>query len=352
MKITILGAGIEGLVCAGELLRLGHEVTLVERHAHIGGRARSLTLGGRPFNLGPRAIYIGGHFHRALRRAGVEPRGFKPALDGSGALWRGDLVSLPGGLAGLLRVPWLDARAKRELALAFAQIAIGRFSIRDNESTGAWIDRHSSTNSGRALLRGLARVSSYRVEPTLPADVGLRQMRSAAVRGVIYTDGDWQPLVDGLRADLERRGIEIVVGARTAARSGTILEAFPPTDAASVTASCLDVVLARLPDPRRRLVLGLDEPLYLSVHTSRNSAGSAGVHVMGYGAATRDRLEAVLDRVQPGWRDVLLGARYLPRMVVDHEVPGRGLLADGAAESGYRKARALAASSERPAVAA
>jgi len=89
------------------------------------------------------------------------------------------------------------------------------------------------------------------------------------------------------------------------------------------------VALARLPDPRATFALGVDWPLYLSVHsrTARVAPpGAALVCTMKYLApqetpdAARDlaELESLLDALQPGWRDVAVDRRWLPAMVASN----------------------------------
>ncbi len=184
---------------------------------------------------------------------------------------------------------------------------------------------------------------------------------SASVR---YLDGGWQTLVDQLRAAAEAAGVRIVTGARVVdvaydegvrevrladgtawSVSATIL-AVAPSEAASmvagrahatlaawaaaaqpVLAASLDVGLARLPRPRLTYVFGVDEPLYLSVHSKYAKLGPEGtamIHVMRYldetapadPAEIERQLEGLLDLAQPGWRDVVVARRFLPRLVV------------------------------------
>ncbi len=98
-------------------------------------------------------------------------------------------------------------------------------------------------------------------------------------------------------------------------------------------AATLDLGLRRLPVPERRVVLSVDEPLYLSVHTPAARlvrAGASGevVHVLCYGAMEdRDAtaaMAAFLDRCQPGWRDEVVVERHRRRMVVAHDRPRPG----------------------------
>ncbi|MCU1349474.1 MAG: hypothetical protein JWO56_2504 [Acidobacteria bacterium] len=118
----------------------------------------------------------------------------------------------------------------------------------------------------------------------------------------------------------------------------------------AVTATCLDVALSSLPSPSTKLALGIDRPNYLGVHSSfaqLTPRGGALVHVAKYRkqraaisddelesdqprrgdevAADEQELEALLDRLQPGWRDVLVHRRFLPSMTVSHALVTPGM---------------------------
>jgi phytoene dehydrogenase-like protein len=84
-----------------------------------------------------------------------------------------------------------------------------------------------------------------------------------------------------------------------------------------------------LPDEKTTFALGIDRPLYFSVHSHAARlapTGGALVSTIKYLPATerhdaaRDEaeLECWLDRLQPGWRDVLVERRWLPAMVVSN----------------------------------
>jgi protoporphyrinogen oxidase len=60
MKITVLGAGPAGMTAAWELSNRGHEVTIVDRHAFVGGAAASQPVGegGARMDFGPHAFHL------------------------------------------------------------------------------------------------------------------------------------------------------------------------------------------------------------------------------------------------------------------------------------------------------
>ena len=199
----------------------------------------------------------------------------------------------------------------------------------------------------------------------MSAGLAVGQLQLALAHNVRYLDGGWETLVDGLRAPRPRSTavayatgaavVELVRGADGALagvrlRSGEVVRAAAvilaldaaaaapllpegaaalaaARDADPVRAACLDVGLARLPRPRATFALGIDEPLYCSVHSaaapSSRPRAAAMIHVARYlGDDTPDpgvderELEGVLDRLQPGWRDVVVERRFLPHMVV------------------------------------
>jgi phytoene dehydrogenase-like protein len=95
-----------------------------------------------------------------------------------------------------------------------------------------------------------------------------------------------------------------------------------------VRAACLDVGLSRLPVAGATFALGIDEPVYASVHSAvarLHPGAGAVIHVAKYlpvggdgDAADAQLLEGVLDLLQPGWRDVVVARRFLPELTVSH----------------------------------
>ena len=139
-------------------------------------------------------------------------------------------------------------------------------------------------------------------------------------RAVAALEEDSVVLGDGRK--LKASAIVLAVAPFEVARlTGHVTELEP------IRAGCLDVALSRLPDPTTNFALGIDEPLYFSVHSSVAKlapAGAALIHVARYLAPGEipdvDRLEALLDLMQPGWREVVVEKRFLPKMTVTHAV--------------------------------
>jgi phytoene dehydrogenase-like protein len=102
-------------------------------------------------------------------------------------------------------------------------------------------------------------------------------------------------------------------------------------EAKPVRLVCLDVALSSLPDMDALFALGVDRPLYFSVHSAYAKLapeGGALIHVakyLGSSIAPKPRedqpeLEELLDLMQPGWRELLVKKRPLPSMVVSNAV--------------------------------
>jgi hypothetical protein len=95
----------------------------------------------------------------------------------------------------------------------------------------------------------------------------------------------------------------------------------------AVCAACLDLGLSQLPEPRQKFALGLDEPLYLSVHSSAARLapeGGALVHILRYLEPDQQRdkasliteLEGFADLIQPGWRSHVRARQFFWKMPV------------------------------------
>lgn len=358
VDVVVVGAGLGGLAAAALAGRAGLRVAVCERAGTAGGRARTQLRAGFALNLGPHALYRDGAAERVLRDLGVETTGGTPPVSGSLALDRGACHALPGGAVSLLTTGLFGLGGKIELARMLARLGQIDTDALAGVPVDAWLARAVRHPDVRRLLHALVRLVSYAHAPDrLSAGFAVAQLRHALRHGVRYLDGGWQTLVDALHAravaagvevrtaapvvavEPDGRGVRLRDGGTVAARAVVLaldaaatapLLADGPTrrwaeDAVPVRAACLDVCLARLPRPSTRFALGIDRPLYCSVHSAVAQlapAGGALVHVARYldgssdePSATEDELAGVLDAVQPGWREVVVFRRFLPDLV-------------------------------------
>jgi len=156
--VVVVGAGVAGLAAAGRLRRAGVSVTLVEAAARIGGRARTTTVGGSPFDLGAtwlhaaqrnplvalaapedrlrdsdaarrERVFIGGRPATAAERAAYEAAGERLADVVAPAL-AGPDMSLAEAMAPMAADPWAATVALWEGAIIAAADA-DALSLRD-----------------------------------------------------------------------------------------------------------------------------------------------------------------------------------------------------------------------------
>lgn len=370
--IAVIGGGPAGLAAAALSARSGRSVVLLEKGSSLGGRASSSREGGASLNLGAHALYRGGSAQRVLEKLGVAAPGGSP---GTNVAWvpeegRGEIVSTAGLLLGRT-LNWSEKRR-------FLRFFLGLRKLNPNEATGqgwaAWMAANGLHGRAAAVASALARLSTYVGDADkLDAGTVIRQLQKPAV---IYPDGGWQTIVDGLAAKASEAGAVCRTSASVAGveraedgtggwilrladgecvRTGQVIAAVEPARVADwfgrwlpadylrslgrlqpVYASALDLHLRRLPKPGRPFALGLDQPLYFSAHSQWaklcDDSDHAVIHVMRYDGEQKDdlstgraSLERFLDRVQPGWRDQVIRARYMPHVTVMHGMPSRDL---------------------------
>lgn len=375
LDVVVIGGGVGGLAAATYLARQGKNVRLLEQSHAVGGRARTKQQDGFFLNIGPHALYRGGRGIEVLRELGVEPRGRVPAVSGAFAIKDGTKRTFPVGLASLLTTSLFGLSAKLETARFLASLPKLRGNVVMNVSLREWLDANISHREVQDFLLTAFRIATYTNAPELmSAGTAIEQLKLAFQSNVLYLDGGWQTLVDGLTRSAEQAGVAIETGVKvetverdasgavTAVRTedGRVLKATNVViasspaiaarlvvrgedsslqkwadDAIPVKAACLDVALSSLPSPRATAGFGVDRPLYLSVHSSSAKLapeGGALIQVAKYLPPDHDdshdvverELEGLLDLVQPGWRDALVYRRFLPDMIVMNAMPVAG----------------------------
>jgi phytoene dehydrogenase-like protein len=369
--IAILGGGLAGLTAALIAARAGRSVAVFEKASHLGGRATTQETGGFYFNQGPHALYRAGQGARILKELGIAYAGHRASYEGSWVLYQGQRHPLPGTPEKIQASAFLSPAAKAEL-LALQSKLMSGYPTTDWQTRSAreWLDTQIIQPESRALLEGQMRLATYCGDSDrLSAGAALDQMIVASQDGVDYLDDGWQTLVTALETAALAAGVTLhtrhaVTGLEFHANQavlhfseGTphtakaVISTVPPAAIARlvgpqtapslqrwaenlvpVHAACLDVALQHLPEKDYQFAIGLDQPLYYSVHTrSARLAPEGGslIQVAKYlkadegenGPALRSELETLMDTFQPGWQQAaVVHQRFLPRMLVTHAI--------------------------------
>ncbi|MBU2033068.1 MAG: FAD-dependent oxidoreductase, partial [Alphaproteobacteria bacterium] len=69
-RVVIIGAGIGGLACAVRLAAGGHDVTIIEKESHVGGKARRILVDDTPIDAGPTVFTLRDVFDELFEVAG------------------------------------------------------------------------------------------------------------------------------------------------------------------------------------------------------------------------------------------------------------------------------------------
>jgi len=348
--VVVVGGGLAGLAAATLLTRAQRKVVLLERTA-LGGRARSQTKNGFTLNLGPHALYRTGAARALLRDLQIAVPGAAPPTRALG-LVDGALTPLPFDPISAATTPMLRPTGRLELVRWFAYLL--RLDPRTlcGQTVADWLAPLSAPVLG--AINAFVRVATY--SPMLDQlDAGaVAAQLQRALRGVDYLHGGWQGVVDRLAAAARDAGVTIHTDTAVREVRGTtahtetdtweanaVLLAVAPQVASDLLqspwltsrtltplrAACLDLGLTGTVPRSHRLVLGVDRPLYSSVHSDiahLAPTGSTLIHAAIYGAqddpdAMRAVLGAALDLQVPDWRARVVVERWMPGLVVAHD---------------------------------
>lgn len=107
-KIAVLGAGFAGISAATCLAKDGHDVTVFEKNATAGGRARRLTREGFSFDMGPSFYWMPDVFEKYFQQFGKTPADYYrlDRVDPSYRVYFGanDFIDVPAGVEGVARL--------------------------------------------------------------------------------------------------------------------------------------------------------------------------------------------------------------------------------------------------------
>ena len=373
--VIIIGGGLAGLTTAALLARSGKTVTLFERSSkEIGGRARSTEVDGFYFNQGPHALFLTDSTDLILKEIGITFTGGNAGGKGKSYLISGGKKREISGDYG----SWLSSGngdgtlVETNGSGFFKSPTEMDFSQLEGVTVQEWLDKNIHNTNDAEIIKAILRLNTYGNDPEIQSiGSALRQIYvSSRAGGVMYVDGGWQTLVDGLlavaknanaRIVMDKKAIsvkrtdssgwQVLLSDKTQVSAKIVVIAAGPMDAYSlfdekerpevlskaakaarpVRLVCLDVALSSLPDKDALFALGVDSPLYFSVHSAYAKLapeGGALIHIakyLGTSIALKPRedqpeLEELLDLMQPGWRQVLVKKRPLPNMVVSNAV--------------------------------
>lgn len=367
--VIIIGGGIAGLTAAIYLARAGRSVTVFEKSPRFGGRAETQIKDGFHFNLGPHALYRLGAGVRILRELGVEFTGTPPRAGGF-AVREGRKYGFPRNPLALLSTRLLSLPGKFVTAQLLTKLSKIDTEPLQHITVREWLDNNIRQPDVRQLFQAIFRLTTYANEiDHQSAGAVIDQFQLGLAGNVLYLDNGWQTLIDELLRVASDFGVKIIsntkitgvkwdesAGVRgvrltdgTLQAASTVLIAASPSvvcqlvdqsestilhawaaAARPVRAACLDIGLRTVSQPKATFALGIDRPLYLSVHSAVAALApnnGALIHVAKYlpsgnteACTDRAELEALLDLIQPGWRDVVIESRFLPNMTVSNAV--------------------------------
>jgi phytoene dehydrogenase-like protein len=360
--VVIAGGGLSGLTAATYLARSGRTVTLFEKAPNLGGRASTQAMEGYCFNRGIHALYSGGAASQVLQELAIPYSGNSPKE--LFFLHEGQLHEAPFAPRALLRSQLLGSADKIELMRVVFSLARANPQTFAQVSVCDWLERQVRRPAVRQLIAAIATTFVYSTALDLvSAEVFIHKMQLSLKHPVVYMDGGWQTLVEGLRQAATQAGATILTGTRIEAidhhngrvqgvhlRDGrsiparAVILALAPRDALKLVdngdyaplrqmverlipaqVACLDVALRRLPNPRYPVVTDLDRPCFMSAQSLYSQVAPAGAALIytfkqldprqkSDPAEDERDLEALLDAAQPGWRDVLVKRQFLPRI--------------------------------------
>lgn len=195
-QITIIGGGIAGLTAAISCAEGGAPVALLEAHAELGGRARSMS-GPYKANLGPHALLSSNPFWRWLGQRDLLPPYARPRLSGVRFRWEDDIR----------RVPSVGA--------AVAALRLRARTAPVDLDFHTWASGHIGAEAADQLARS-AGILTYHHDP---GELSAAFLWEPLVRGLLsapptarYPIGGWSRIIERMRQRAQSLGVVIHTG--------------------------------------------------------------------------------------------------------------------------------------------
>jgi phytoene dehydrogenase-like protein len=307
-KITVIGGGLAGLTAAISCAEQGAQVRLLEAHAELGGRARSMD-GPYKANLGPHALLSSNPLWSWLGERNLLPPYARPPLSGVRFRWRDDIRRVPavGAAVAALRLRGRTAPVDLDFR--------------------TWASDHVGADAAEALARS-AGILTYHHDP---GELSAAFVWEPLVRGLLsapptarYPIGGWSRIVERLHGHARALGVEVETGVRVdGVAPGIVIVATELADARELLgdesltwlsgkAVCMDLALThRRGDPF--VVVDLQETGWAERYTAAdNSLAPDGEELIQAQMPIRPgespdaaaaRLERLLDASYDCWRE-------------------------------------------------
>ncbi len=191
----------------------------------------------------------------------------------------------------------------------------------------------------RHFFEGLTRLSTYCGDlGELSASAALAQM-ALGQGGVTYVDHGWRSMIRNLQDYARSLGVAIEAGNACGKRGGPAVLAVGPAEVQKITGvalkttpikmATLDIALGTHAGGRGEVWLGARPAAVFLGAFDVGEGGASGERLWFTSRSTPRRrtdgeLEAFADLLMPGWRELVVHARFLPDMTVTHAVPGVG----------------------------
>ncbi len=341
----VIGGGLAGLTAANVLASEGNRVVLLEQSKQLGGRAQTQHQHGYSLNLGPHALYCGGIAAQTLRAWNIPFSGNFPPRTDSYFVRENRLYPTVRDLSSLMTTRLFTMREKLEAGRLFSQFKAGEAP--EGETMQHWLDQHVGSQRVRDFAATAIRISTYAVDlDHLSAKAALQQISLGIKHNVLYLDGGWQTLIDGLKERALSLGVEIRrgqhVGDLQSLEADGIVLAVGPASVENLTGVSLpahrplrmatfDLGLKAITAGTPRVAFCLDRPFYFSIHSESARLapeGRALVHIAKYldesepdPAVIREELEEYATLVMPEWREHADFTRFLPSLTVAPMLP-------------------------------
>lgn len=371
--VVIVGGGLAGYVAAHYLAKANLSILIIEKGTHTGGRARTNKVNQQLFNLGPHALFKKGKARSILEQLGIQLNGKSPDLNGK--LIEGMVeYTAPLSPIGLFTSRLLKGKARYEWMSILLKIMSIEPEHLAEQTYQQWINQIGYSDKIKSLLYVLGRLATYCHAPELASAKVIVTSIKHALGGALYIDGGWQTIIDQLHNKAISLGIQvnshtlvkhihpqqnqfklILSGDRELHAKYVVCTTGPHelkdmlqlnddqlyinsflSEITAVRGATLDLALTQLPNPKLLFAMGINAPLYYSVHSKfarlSNDDKHVILHVFKYlhphenidQETIKTELEQFLDRLQPGWQHYVIAKRFIPNITVNQRLPQIG----------------------------